>query len=306
MVDDLIDLAGGMVGDETLIASKTEEKKEKKKKGYPSIIILVSLLLIAVFFVRWVLVYKGNGGMAKLVFDEWSYIGLVGLISATLVVLLFFGIAIYFKNKDIKLKKIYIFLFISALLTGIGIWAVFPENLTLLQLIPLTAFIFGISLMFLLLYDKLGDITVNKIIQFPVQLIIKVLILLMPFWIIFLGAMQGGYGYESVFLQEAQQGIDKFAGGILGDTIYRIIEILFTMGSNRPGLFLFICFAAFLVLIYNTIRSHFFKENFPYPTEYLSKEDLEAFKKEKLRLKKKYLNTKKDSKGGSKTKKDEK
>ena len=180
-----------------------------------------------------------------------------------------------------------------------------------LKTIPLIAFIFGIILMFIMLFDKMKKRKLYGIVHLGNAILMRIAIPMMPVWIIFLGAMSSKYNYTSVFLIEVNKSLGlngELIGGVIGVGFYKVIEKIFNVGVNRPDLWICLTIAILLVLIYWAFREAFFSEKWPYGCEddpegskesqyfidetddkFLSKEDLAAFSKGKLRLNKTYL-----------------
>lgn len=150
-----------------------------------------------------------------------------------------------------------------------------------------------------------GDVKLDKLFNLPIELLLRFFIPMMFICLVVLGAMQGKYGYNSVFLEEVELKM-FWLGELFSGAIYGIVELIFNMASARPNLFLFISSAITLYLLYSTIRHAFWGDRWPFNVEdeneegaqyyvdeaddkFLSKEDLDGFKRGKLRLQKKYL-----------------
>jgi len=115
---------------------------------------------------------------------------------------------------------------------------------------------------------------------------------MMPIIIILLGAVQGMYPSDSVFLPEVSKifgdgNMVSFSeGGSFGDIFnyagYTIIFGLYDIGESRPEFMLGLCVLATLILFYLTIYKHFIK-GVP-PLSFIDNTtDEEAIKREKER-----------------------
>lgn len=326
MIDDLIDVAEPVAeaaGELALAiggsAEKEEREKRKKKKHRlvaPIIGIILILGLLYLQFWRWGLFKEFS-----LVIDEVGYVGAIISLAGAVGILLIFGLFMLFKERQKKknkpLKRIYFLLVFSLLSTAMVVYLNYEDfNFSEpLKTIPLIAFIFGITLMFIMLFDRMKKRKLHGIVHLGNAILMRIAIPMMPVWIIFLGAMSGKYNYPSVFLMEVNKSLGSTGGAIGGaigggfhNIIYKIVEKIFNVGVNRPDLWICLTIAILLILIYWAFREAFFSEKWPYGCEddpeeseeaqyfidetddkFLSKEDLAAFSKGKLRLNKTYL-----------------
>ena len=313
MVDDLIDIAiGGLeVAGDLAIAvggesAKEEKAKRKKNSKFPIVIGLALILTISFFLLRWG-IYRDSMVM---IVDEFGYIGFVLILLVATGLVIGMGILNTLKKKNKPINKMIIFIFLAAVSSGVVLWGLGLEGLNLgdenpFYIIPIYAITFGMTLLFFLLFAKMGDRKAVGLTRMGSAFIIEVAAPMMPLWIIFLGAMQSKHGYVSIFLREVQTQIYTLLGdGVLGEAIYGTVRILFNLGNNNPQLWIWLIPITLVVLIYMALRKAFFGEKWPYIFEhpdrnmpaqffidqandkFLSKEDLDAFKRNKLRLSK--------------------
>lgn len=314
-VDSLFDIAAeGMdVAADVAIAvggslKEAEMKKRRKNKNRFLLSIVVILILsMILIYARWIFFNGGVEGFSLIV-DEISYIGLFLITAFALLLMLGAGIAIKMNKENKPLNKIIIFVVISLAAAGVITYAFSSETSSYVELIPIFGLASGLCLMFFLLFNKTGDRLPHGLINFGNAFLIRVCIPMMPILIIFLGAMQGKFGYKSVFLSETKASIlTLFGDGMMSVKFYEVIQQMFNIGVQRPDFWIGLTLLIFIVLLYFAIRTAFFGEGFPYervnpeqhmPAQYfidkandkfLSKEDLDAFERNKLRLNKKAL-----------------
>ena len=282
--------------------TETPELKKKKKVGLISGIVMIILMvgLIYIMFWRWD-IFNEVG------VDAFGITALLIAFGIALVVVIVIGIASYIKTRNKHIKKIYVLIALSGICTVFIISMLYTEldYSNPLQFIPIIAFTFGITLLFFMLFSKMNQVKLNKFVNLPLHLLIHFFIPMMFVCILFLGVMQGYYGYESVFLYEAEVNLLHIFGEVMGGGLYGIIEIIFNLGATKPSLFLFISAAVTLFLLYSSLRSGIWGEHWPYVSmiekyvdydaqhfidstddTFLSKEDIESFNRGKLRLKK--------------------
>lgn len=317
MVDELIGVVAEVTGDIALAvggsAAKEEKERRKKKHGWKLPVFILILVIGLTCFQLW------RFGMIEefgLIIDEVGYFETVKLVGGILGMILIFGLSFLYKYRREKankpLKRIYFLLVTSGILTSIMIYLTYTDLdfSKPLQFIPFIAFIFGIILMFILLFDRMREGKINKIPHIFSSFIMRLTIPMMPVCIIFLGAMSSLYQYPSIFLEEVRKGIGingKHIGGIIGDAFYGVVEDIFNLGVARPKFWIGLSLATFIILLYFAIRKAFFSEEWPYnykdideekeaqyfidqsADKYLSNEDLECFNRGKLRLNKTVL-----------------
>jgi hypothetical protein len=128
---------------------------------------------------------------------------------------------------------------------------------------------FGLCMMFFELFSMIKIKTLNKILSFPIALIIRFFIPMTAILLILLGSIQGMYPSDSTFLSDTAKifGSDKYIsiidggsiGSIMGFVCYKTVSEIYLLGVSRPKFMLTLCILATFILLYITIYRHFVK-----------------------------------------------
>jgi hypothetical protein len=120
----------------------------------------------------------------------------------------------------------------------------------LMKSVTALAAMFGFVFMAWTLFGKVTTTALKKFVNYPYRFLMRVLIPMMPFYIILLGAIHTKYPYQSTFFQDI---ITRTGTGIISDTILYVVKFMYHLGESRPVLWIFLTLAAFFVLVYWSI-----------------------------------------------------
>jgi phosphate/sulfate permease len=161
------------------------------------------------------------------------------------------------KQKRKKAVTI-VFLIISLIMTGLYVSYNYEQLLEwgLIKAVPAIAFFFGLIFMSLELFSFIKPSIFEKMVRLPWNLLIKVVIPMMPFVIILLGAIQAWYPSSYPFLDETTRSF-RSAMFVLSDALQKVVVTLFNLGLNNPYLWFALTIGAFIVLIYLVVKDIF-------------------------------------------------
>jgi len=260
---------------ETINSLDSEQKSTIK-----SVIIKFSLALILVLIFS-VLIYLKFSIMLspeditqlKSIYDGIGKWGLVCLVSCVLFYIFGFIVFLHYKKKYKEGEtesKIHIYILKMLIYSGSALmvtWGMFTESI----LYDLYVFFlaFGLCWMFFELFAAIRFETFNKLLSFPLALVFRFIIPMMPILIILLGSIHGMYPSDSTFLSDVASnfGTDTFVdisnggslGMIFGYICYKLVSTIYLIGESRPMFMFVLCILSSLILLYLAIYKHFIK-----------------------------------------------
>jgi len=263
------------------LVDKLKNLEPEKKKGIKSFLltIIISIAIVAIIAgLFYFEIYRSMPPEAiediKNVIsglDGWGIFGIIGAIVFYITaILLFFHYRDKYKKGEASegVSKLILKILICSFLALMASSSLFvKDNIAYDFYVWIIAF--ALCFAFFELFSLFNFDIFKKIANFPLTLIFRFFVPLMPILIIVMGAITGLYSIDSTFLTNvgnvfgSTSYVDISDGGSLGAMFgyacYNIVETLYTLGYDRPQFMLILCLAASLWLLYLAFYRHFIK-----------------------------------------------
>lgn len=248
---------------------KKDKDKEKKKGKVKFIIALISALLVVAYFYFKLKTFYTDSGLIG-----WGFnVLLIAVLFASFAFFYFVeNIANFIENKKKegreldeeekksrrKAKVFWICLVLALFGTGLYTYYNFDTLLLVgpMKAIVFVCLVFGFIFALLEMFSWLKPVQFDKIVMLPYNFLVWVIMPMLPFWIILIGAIDSRYPSNSKFLESAALGIDK-AVAVLPKAFTSLITRLYSLGFDRPVLWIILVIGAFLFMTYRTVKEVF-------------------------------------------------
>jgi hypothetical protein len=254
--------------------------KPEQKSGLKNLFINLGISLIILLIVGLLIYWKFYSLITPVELQQLKdfYNGMSGWGLACLL----FAIAFYMtggflfmhyrkKYKDGETKtEVHTIIFkilLCSLAALFSVWNMFSESM--FNNIYIFVLAFGLCYMFFSLFAIMKYETLSRLVSFPLTLVFRFIIPMMPIVLILLGSIQGMYPSNSTFLTDTAKvfGTDTYVeinnggslGMIFGYGCYKLVSTIYLLGESRPVFMFILCILSTLILLYVAIYKHFIK-----------------------------------------------
>ena len=254
--------------------------KPEQKSGVKSLFVNLGISLIILLIVGLLMYWKIADIITPVELQQlkdfyngmsgWGFVCLVLAIAFYITgFMLFLHYRRKYKEGETK-KEVHTVIFkilLCSLAALFAVWNMFSESILNNTYIFVLAF--GLCYMFFSLFAVLKYETLSRLVSFPLTLVFRFMIPMMPILILLLGSIHGMYPSDSTFLTDTARvfGTDTFVdiadGGSLGMIVgygcYKVVSTIYLLGESRPVFMFILCILSTLILLYVAIYKHFIK-----------------------------------------------
>jgi len=250
--------------------NKKEEKKGRSVLSRAIISLIVALVVVIYMNIPAKRSLTSELGLLGLVGWSWTVFCLAIFFASFAFAFVLFTIKINKKDRPVieyteqelrqqKRKKFtIIFLIISMIATGLYVSYNYEQLAAwgLGKSIPAVALFFGLVFMAFELFSFIKPSIFEGLVRLPWNILMKVLVPMMPFWIILLGIMQAWYPTNYPFLDETTRNL-RSAFFTAASAFQKVIAQLYNLGLERPSLWFALIIGAFIILLYFVVKEIF-------------------------------------------------
>lgn len=261
-------------GIETFKNMKPEQKEGLKTFTINSIISLIVLLIIGS-----ILYFRYDSLFTPEEFAQLQSIG-AGLsgwgITCLVFAAMFYLVGIFTflhyrkKYKAGEIKKDVSKVILRVLICSLCAWFASARLMSLTDIwysIYVYVLAFACAWMFFQLFSSMKYKTFKRWLWFPLALVFRFFIPMTLVIILLLGAVNGLFPHEPIFIDGIKQvfGTDTYVsfpdggslGGIFAYGCYKVVSSIYLLGESRPQFMLILCILLTIFLLYRTIKKHF-------------------------------------------------